>query len=246
MKEKMIYSKNINSAYILKSKRKSSDFNDNDESEELEDSLCSVEFTNYKNIVLLNGEINSEASVQITKILLELQNKNDVDGVYKPIHFIINSTGGSVVDAWQICDIMDIIHYPIITIGVGEIASAALLIFINGESGFRILSHRTSIMSHQYSWGVIGKMDDLISASREFNNIYERMENHFREKTKLSKKVIRKKLLSGLDNWMKPYDALKLNLADMVLDFKKKSPFFNVNTKEEWEQLKKKMKKAKE
>lgn len=213
------------------------------DTEELEQALSAVESSDYKNIILMSGEINTETSTQITKILLDIQNKNDENGFFKPIHFIINSTGGSVIDAWQICDIMDVVKYPIITIGVGEIASAALLVFINGEPGFRILSHRTSIMSHQYSWGVIGKMDDLVSASREFNNIYERMENHFREKTQLSKKIIRKKLLSGLDNWMKPEDALKLNLADMVLDFKKKSPFFDVNTEKDWLKLKKKFEK---
>lgn len=232
------------SIYIIKSSkiRKNNNFEEEteEEIEELEQSASSIEVSDYKNIILMNGEINSESSTQITKILLDIQNKNDENGFFKPIHFIINSTGGSVIDAWQICDVMDIIKYPIITIGVGEIASAALLVFINGEPGFRILSHRTSIMSHQYSWGVIGKMDDLVSASREFNNIYERMENHFREKTKLSKKVIRKKLLSGLDNWMKPEDALKLNLADKVLNFKKKSPFFDVSTEKEWNKLKKK------
>lgn len=184
-----------------------------------------VEFSLPYNLITISGEINEKTSRMATDFMLAYDIKNQMQGWIQPIHMLINSPGGSVIDAWQICDIMDSIRTPVFTIGSGQIASAALTIFINGEEGFRVLSEHTSVMSHQYTWGVAGKMDDLVSAHREFNNIYNRMENHFLRKTGLSKKVIKDKLLGGLDNWMTAKEAKKMKLADQVFDFNKTSPF---------------------
>lgn len=184
-----------------------------------------VEFSLPYNLITINGEINEKTSRMATDFLLAYDIKNQMQGWIQPIHMLINSPGGSVTDAWQVCDIMDSIRTPVFTIGSGQIASAALTIFINGEEGFRVLSEHTSVMSHQYTWGVAGKMDDLVSAHREFNNIYNRMENHFHRKTGLSKKIIKDKLLGGLDNWMTAKEAKKMKLADQVFDFNKTSPF---------------------
>lgn len=194
------------------------------------------------NLIILNGDINEEKSNIVSQVLLAYDYKNRIENKFRPIHFIINSNGGSITDAWQICDIMDAISYPTITIGVGEIASAALLIFINGEPGFRILSPKTSLMSHQYSWGVAGKMENLISASKEFENINERMLKHFEEKTKLKPKKIQEVLLSGSDKWITPKEAVELNLADHIFDFRFQKPFFFIEKKEEWLKIKKEMK----
>jgi ATP-dependent Clp protease protease subunit len=184
-----------------------------------------IEFTLPYNLITINGEINEKTSRMVTDLLLAYDVKNQIQGWIQPIHLLINSPGGSVIDAWQICDIMDSIRTPVFTIGSGQIASAALTIFINGEKGFRVLSEHTSVMSHQYSWGVAGKMDDLVSAHREFNNIYNRMESHFIRKTGLSRKIIKDKLLGGLDNWMTAKEAKKMKLADQVFNFEKTSPF---------------------
>lgn len=184
-----------------------------------------IEFTLPYNLITINGEINEKTSRTVTDLLLAFDVKNQIQGWIQPIHMLINSPGGSVTEAWQICDIMDAIKTPVFTIGSGQIASAALTIFINGEKGFRVLSEHTSVMSHQYSWGVAGKMDDLVSAHREFNNIYDRMESHFHRKTGLSRKIIKEKLLGGLDNWMTAKEAKRMKLADQVFDFEKTSPF---------------------
>jgi ATP-dependent Clp protease protease subunit len=186
---------------------------------------ANMEFSLPYNLIMINGEINGKTSRVVTEMLLAYDIKNKIQGWVQPIHMLINSGGGSVVDAWQICDVMNAIDTPVFTIGSGQIASAALTIFINGYRGYRILSEHTSVMSHQYSWGVVGKMDDLVSAHKEFNNIYKRMEDHFHRNTGLSKKIIKEKLLGGLDNWMNAEEAKKMKLADKVCDFKKISPF---------------------
>jgi ATP-dependent Clp protease protease subunit len=219
----------LNSKYVYKPlaslNRHNDEGEDGGEDAQQDAASAQLEFSLPYNLITINGAINEKTSKMVTDMLLAYDVKNHMQGWIQPIHLLINSPGGNVTDAWQICDVMDSIRTPVFTIGSGQIASAALTIFINGEKGFRVLSEHTSVMSHQYSWSVAGKMDDLVSAHREFNNIYDRMENHFHRKTGLNKKIIKEKLLGGLDNWMTAKEAKKMKLADQVFNFKKTSPF---------------------
>ena len=177
------------------------------------------------NIIQITGDITEELAQTITEQLILLDYNNQLMDTAQPIHIIINSGGGAVVAAWQICDIMDLIQTPVYTIGVGNISSAALMIFLNGEYGHRILSKRTSVMSHQYTWGVVGKYDDLKAANSEIDNLYKRMLEFYIEKTGLERQVIEEKLLKSSDKWLTATQAKKFCLADKVNDFAKKSPF---------------------
>lgn len=176
------------------------------------------------NLIQVVGEITPETAAQITEKLLMMDFRNQVSQQPQPIHMLINSPGGSVVAGWQICDVMDSIITPVHTIGSGELASAALMVFINGEPGNRILSKKASVMSHQYSWGVQGKYSDLKAASSEFENVMNRLIEHFMECSGLEREEVRKMLLSD-DNWLTPTKAKKLGLVDKVLNFKKRNPF---------------------
>ena len=82
---------------------------------------------------------------------------------------ILNSGGGSVTDAFALIDTMRGSGIPIHTIGLGEVSSAALMIFMAGAKGHRTLTPNTSILSHQYSWGKWGKEHELVTASRAFD-----------------------------------------------------------------------------
>jgi ATP-dependent Clp protease, protease subunit len=197
---------------------------DEDEKPDDGSAASEIQFTLPYNLILLNGEITDKTGKEITELLLAFDYKNALTKIMQPIHLMINSGGGSVTAAWQICDIMDCISTPVFTIGVGTVASAALAIFINGERNHRILSDKTSVMSHQYTWGIEGKYKDLVHTQEEFGNIYERLEKHYTKNTRLSKEFVRKKLLSD-DCWLTAEQAKDLKLTDHVIDFRKFSPF---------------------
>jgi len=196
-----------------------------EEKPEGNDAQNEVQFTLPYNLIMLNGEITDKTGKEVSELLLAFDFKNALTKIMQPIHLMINSGGGSVTAAWQICDIMDCISTPVYTIGVGTVASAALAIFINGQRGHRILSDKTSIMSHQYTWGIEGKYKDLVHTQEEFGNIYLRLEKHYKRNTNLSSQVVRKKLLSD-DCWLTAEQAQKFKLCDHVIDFRKYSPFF--------------------
>ena len=72
------------------------------------------------------------------------------------------------------------------------IASCGLLMFITGQKGKRVLTPNTSILSHQYSWGSIGKEHELFARVRELELTTERMINHYKKCTGLTEEEIQK------------------------------------------------------
>jgi ATP-dependent Clp protease protease subunit len=184
--------------------------------------------------IYLTGEINQELADAVTKEMLGIDIQNKSKGENAPITLIINSPGGELNAGWQICDIMDFISTPVYTTGLGEIASAALMVFMNGEKGRRILSDRTTIMSHRYSWGVMGNHAQLIAVQSEIKNLHEKIVRHYMECTGLSKTVIENELLKPYDVWLSPRRAKKYKIADKIFITKKsKSLKTKMNIKKE-------------
>jgi ATP-dependent Clp protease protease subunit len=102
------------------------------------------------------------------------------------------------------------------TIGLGQIASAGLMIFLAGEKGQRILTPNTSILSHQYTWGAFGKEHELFATVKEFDLTTKKMVSHYKKCTGLQEKKIREILLPPQDIWLSPAEALELGICDHV------------------------------
>jgi len=170
----------------------------------------------FWNLLFISGDITEDTAVEITHKLLSIEMINKSEGLDTPVNLFINSPGGDLNAAWQICDIMDFISTPVHTVGLGQVASAGLIILMNGEFGQRRVTDRTSIMSHQYSWGAMGNHQHLIDKGEEFKNTYTRMLNHYHECTGLDKEVIENELISNKDRWLTARQAKKYNLVDVV------------------------------
>ena len=134
------------------------------------------------------------------------------------LNLVITSPGGDLNAAFAVIDTMRGSAIPIRTIGLGQIASAGLMIFIAGEKGNRILTPNTSILSHQYSWGAFGKEHELFATVKEFDLTTKKMISHYKKCTGLSEAKIREILLPPQDIWLSPLEAKKLGLCDEVKD----------------------------
>lgn len=133
---------------------------------------------------------------------------------------MITSYGGDLAAAFAVIDVMRGSAIPVHTVGLGVIASAGLLTFISGKPGHRIITPNTSILSHQWSWGQVGKEHELVATMREFELTTIRMINHYKKCTGLTEKIVREKLLPPQDVWLSPQEAKKYKLCDMVKDIK--------------------------
>jgi len=139
----------------------------------------------------------------------------------KPNHIklIINSPGGSVPSAFALIDTMKGSKVPVHTFGLGEISSCGLLTFIAGEKGKRYITRNTSILSHQFFWGTIGKEHELMASVKEFNNTSKRIVEHYKRCTGQTEAIIKKVLLPPEDVWLTPKEAVKYGLADEIVEF---------------------------
>lgn len=132
------------------------------------------------------------------------------------LNLIITSPGGDLNAAFALIDVMKGSSIPIRTIGLGQIASAGLMIFIAGAKGQRILTPNTSILSHQYTWGAFGKEHELFATVKEFDLTTKKIITHYKKATGLDEKMIREVLLPPQDIWLSPQEAKKHNLCDEI------------------------------
>ena len=129
---------------------------------------------------------------------------------------IINSPGGSVHSAFHLIDAMMMSEIPVVTIGKGLVASCGVLTIMAGDR--RLLTHNTSVMSHQYSWGSKGKEHELHAIVKEFDMASSRMIEHYKKCTKKSESYIRKHLLHPTDEWLTPEECKKHGLIDEIVE----------------------------
>jgi ATP-dependent Clp protease protease subunit len=164
---------------------------------------------------LLMEEITLSSVKQATEWLFEA---NFTEERPDMLNMIITSPGGDLNAAFALIDTMRGSAIPVRTIGLGQIASAGLMIFIAGEKGHRVLTPNTSILSHQYSWGAFGKEHELFATVKEFDLTTKKMISHYKKCSGLSEAKIREILLPPQDMWLSPQEAKKLGLCDEVKD----------------------------
>ena len=136
------------------------------------------------------------------------------------LNLMICSPGGDLTAGFALIDVMRGSSIPIRTIGLGQIASAGLMIFIAGKKGERILTPNTSILSHQFSWGSFGKAHELFAVAKEFDLTTQRMISHYKKSTGMNDKTIRDILLPAQDVWLSAEEALNYGICDHVKDMK--------------------------
>ena len=134
----------------------------------------------------------------------------------KELLLMICSQGGEVETAFALIDVMRSSNIHIKTVGLGQIASAGLLIFLAGSPGRRVLTPNTSILSHQFSWGSDGKAHELFATIKEFELTHKRMVQHYKETTGMAEDEIKKTLLPPHDVWLTAEEALAYNICDAI------------------------------
>jgi ATP-dependent Clp protease, protease subunit len=165
------------------------------------------------------GEVSSENVQPIVEWILY---ENFVSKKRKKeLLLMICSEGGDMSAAFALIDVMRSSVVPIKTVGLGQIASAGLMIFLTGSAGRRVLTPNTSILSHQFSWGSEGKSHELFATVKEFELTQQRMITHYQQCTGLELDQIRTALLPPHDVYLTADEALALNVCDAISQLQK-------------------------
>jgi len=167
-------------------------------------------------IYLLHEEISDVSCANLVRYIFEAN--LDEGRKFEHIQLVINSPGGNLQSAFGVCDVIQGSMIPIHTIGIGLIASAALMIFMTGRRGERVITPNTGILSHQWTWGSFGKEHELLAKVKEFDLMKDRMIKHYKKHTGLSEKKIKQYLLPPTDVWLSAQEAVKLHIADKIVE----------------------------
>lgn len=153
----------------------------------------------------------------------------------KPIEMFINSGGGSATAGNAIITVMELSETPIITYGVGIVASMALAIFASGD--VRIASRFCRFMYHAVSYGAEGHITDHEDMHREANILQEMYDSIFIDRTKMTPEQMTNIRKSKKDFFFSGKRAVVLGVADDILE--KPERKFEIVTEEEIEAINK-------
>ena len=166
-------------------------------------------------IIFLTGPIEDNVASLVCAQLLFLESENPK----KEISFYINSPGGIVWSGLAMYDTMQYISSKIMTICVGQAASAGSLLLTAGEKGMRFSLPNSRIMVHQPSGGYQGQVTDIeiqtkeiIKTKRRLNEIYAK---HTGKDLKQVEEVMER------DRYFSPEEAIKFGLIDKIVENRK-------------------------
>jgi len=178
--------------------------------------MSEVSILKQEGIHIFSGAVNEATCKAAIEFILEenLKKENRLNS----LTLFINSNGGSIPDGFGLIDVMRGSSIPVRTVGVGMIASMGLLLLMAGAKGHRVIAPNTTVLSHQFSWGVYGKEHELIAGQSGVDFYQNVIMEHYKRCTGLSEKKIRDNLLPANDVWLTAKEAKKFNLVDKVKD----------------------------
>lgn len=161
-------------------------------------------------LVMLDTDVNPISASLIVSQLLFLESE-----AVKPIHFYINSPGGSVTAGMSIYDTMQFIQSPVHTIVMGQAASMGSLLAMAGEKGHRYILPNARHMIHQPLGGASGQATDVEIQARELLRWKDVLTRVYEKHTPNTYEVLKADM--ERDNFMTAEQAVSYGLADKVI-----------------------------
>ncbi len=133
----------------------------------------------------------------------------------EPINIYIDSYGGQVYQCFGLLSVIERSATPVHTIVTGCAMSAGFMILITGHRRF---AHKLSTpLYHQVSAGAIGTVKDMEEKMEEVKRLQKQLENIVKEKTNISKKMLKDIFESKKDWYMSSKEAEELGVVDEIL-----------------------------
>ena len=166
-------------------------------------------------IIFLTGPIDDNIASLVCAQLLFLESENPK----KEISFYINSPGGIVWSGLAMYDTMQYISSKIMTICIGQAASAGSLLLTSGEKDMRFSLPNSRIMVHQPSGGFQGQVTDIEIQSKEIVKTKKRLNEIYAKHTGKSLKEVEE--VMERDKFFSPEEAISFGLIDKIVENRK-------------------------
>jgi ATP-dependent protease ClpP protease subunit len=164
------------------------------------------------------GPVSEQSCLELSQVISYMDTKARQLKVlhedYNPkIHLHIQSSGGSLMPAFYICDLIKNTKTPIYTYVDGYCASAASLISVCGDK--RFMTKHSSILIHQLSSAAAGKYNELKNEVDNLSVFMNAVREIYMENTNIDRETLDS--LLSTDLWLDSETCLAYGLADELL-----------------------------
>lgn len=169
--------------------------------------------------IVISSPIDSHVAGEVVSHIMDINDADErlsVVSTYQPqpIEIFINSGGGSATDGFAIIAAMEMSETPIITYGIGIVASMALGIFMKGD--VRIAHRYTRFMYHSVAYGMAGYIKDHEDMQKE-SDLLQRMYNDLFKGTGITKEKMEEIRNGKSDFFFSGKEAVDLKIAHDVI-----------------------------
>ena len=188
-------------------------------------------------IVLMNGEAPPEPDLRVVGLFSEVVDEKITEIIHgllymnemnkleedpknrRDIEFYLSTYGGSADDMFALYDMMKIVEEDtdIVTIGMGKVMSAGVLILAAGTKGKRKIGRNCRVMIHSVIAGNHGSLPNLINEMEAIQDLQELYIERLVEETKMTKKQMKKLLEQKVNIYLSAEEAVKYGIADIIV-----------------------------
>lgn len=163
-------------------------------------------------VIFINDEINDHTLTDfIIRMRSLLQHRKDKS---TPINLMINSPGGDIYEMFGIIDYIESLDVKVNTICRGRAFSAAAIILTCG-TGKRMMSKRSTVMFHQSSSFLGGKMSDITAYLDNVKSLEIIIYDMLAEKTNKDAEWWKNKMRS--DMFLTAEELLEIGVIDQII-----------------------------
>jgi ATP-dependent Clp protease protease subunit len=163
-------------------------------------------------VIFINDEINDCTLTDfIIRMRSLLQHRKDKKA---PVNLMINSPGGDIYEMFGIIDYIETLDIKVNTICRGRAFSAAAIILTCG-TGTRMMSKRSTVMFHQSSSFLGGKMSDITAYLDNVKSLEKIIYGMLAEKTKKDAEWWKNKMRS--DMFLTAEELLDIGVIDQII-----------------------------
>lgn len=165
--------------------------------------------------IIISGPIREETST----IFLEQLTCLEAMDITKPISIYVNTYGGNVDAALCMYDALKACCCPVMTIGIGKVMSAGVLLLAAGDKGSRFITDNTRVMIHEISGEVYGPVSEMMSSIDETRRLQDTYVELLAADTGKTKAKLLKDMSKTL--YMNSTSAVKYGIADHLVQTRK-------------------------
>ena len=165
-------------------------------------------------MVDLYGPVNEDNCREIVDFLLKYSYSGE-----GPIQFLISTHGGLASEMFAIYDVMRMAreNTDILTLGLGKVMSAGVLLLAAGSKGGRQIGANCKVMIHGLKAEQGGYLPTLQNDLEELQRLEENYIKVLSEETNMSKRYVKKLFNKKLDVFLSAEEAVELGIADIIV-----------------------------